>query len=358
MATFLTCANRTLIARDPEFAAVFSAVLAELGVPVTASSGAASAFRAWFDVSLRDMGWSNGKFTDRARGAAEDQLLATAALRLVARRAWAAAAGSVDALDAMLIGSIGRGEASCASDFDLLFVGNALVDLAPNGVDPAADEYERSDMLRARPWRNEFVQAARAAKYNFPGYSDKPDLKVVCADELWDQAGRLSSEQRIRHGTNALACGHELRTGAGAIGKLLDLSRKQPRDSQARHRITLMKHYLSNPDGMSRPHNAHGFLSQTWQAIMFFCNVPMHPRTPYWRAPMLVPLDAKGQRTWANAVHALYLMRRCDAPPPVTQEEMVRDAAKDLVRCARESFGLAANAAREISAVLDDPDAY
>jgi hypothetical protein len=352
--TYLTCANRQLIARDPEYSAVLLEVLTEGGVPVSSPGD----FGKWFEDSLHRTGWTDGRLIGRARLAAEDQILTTAALRLVARRAWSKAAGSVTALDSMLVGSIGRGESGSMSDFDFLFVGDTAADLSPNGMQPSDKENTRTDVMRARPWRDEFVGAARAAMYDFPKDAQKPDLKVICAAELWANPEVLVIEQRIRHGTNALACGHNLRDAAGAIDKLLAFGARQDRSEQARHRIRLMRHYLSNPADISRPHNAHGFLSQMWQAIVFFCNVSVRPRTPYWQVPTLVVFDQKGQRSWANAVNALRLMRQCDGPPPRTEEAMIVEGARDLLRCARASFGLADGAAQEISAVLDEADAY
>lgn len=344
---------------DPAFRPLLDALFLETGVPEV-SPGKPTAFAPWFEQSLQDNGWRDPKLISRARRAAEDQLLTTAALRLVGLRAWGAAASGVPGLDVMLIGSIGRAEAGAMSDFDLLFVGPTRAALPPNGMKESDDERTRTDAMRARPWRDAFVTAARAAKYDFPNDPRKPDLKVICVDELWDRTTppALSSEQRRRHGANALACGHELPGAAGALAGLLDFARRQAHEEYARHRISNMRRYISDPWDLSRPHNVHGFLSQAWQAIVFFCDLPVRPRTPYWRVPTLVPFDAQAERRWANAMYALYLQRQCDADVPVIDFGIVRDAVVDLVRCTEASFGLQSAAAQQIREVIENADAY
>lgn len=323
-------------------------VLQECDVPLVWGATWMKEFIAWFTNELQTKGIDRA-FHLRLAEAAADQVRMTAVGRFIGTKAWSAAEPQVHRLDAAFLGSLGRCEAGSSSDFDILFAGVSAAELKANGVDVADIEARRAILMRARPWCTTFRDACIAEGYDFPEHP-KPDIRVIAPQtEFYAHACVVSSDDRTGHAANYLAAGYDLRAGA-AFAELVDYGKKQGSAKHGEHRLQLIHHYLDNANNDGRAHSAHGFVTQAWQAILFFTKRPLMPRTPYWKVPLILPLASRAsQQAWHDAMTELYIKRRSNG---IMVDGFVADGVAHLARCA-VAFGLDPSVARQILLAAD-----
>jgi hypothetical protein len=346
--TRISVPARDRIETLPAYRPYLDGVLTECAVPLTWSATWIADFASWFVDQLAANGIAP-PFEKNLAEAAADQLRMTAVMRFIGTTAWRAAEPEVPKFDAAFLGSIGRCEAGSSSDFDLLFAGADEAALTANGVAITDPQARRGVLMRGRPWCTTFRDACVAEQYQFPEWPDKPDLRVIAMTEFTSRTSVLTDDEKTANAANYTAAGYELRTSE-PFKALRAYAAKQGAAVHGAHRLKLMRHYLDNEEDDGRAHSAHGFLSQAWQAILFYVKRPMYPRTPYWKVPLIVPLDTRGgQQAWTDAMRELYLKRRSNA---VAVDGFIPDAVIYLARAAVR-IGLDPRLAREILAAAD-----
>lgn len=371
-----------LRAADPAAldAALSALILDAVGARGWPSGAGVGAFDAWFDAELARRGWSDPAERSVLIAGAREQLAWSAALRLISAAAMAAtqtalAGGS----DINLMGSIGRGEACRFSDHDFLAVaesdaemlelvgltGPAGARLAASRTSPVSKtkEDERSDGLRATRWMDDFVTAlVHDHSYALPfrgGVRREPDAYLVTVGDFSDRAILEHEDGFVRHGGNLMNSRFALRaTASRSEAVIAQVQKIARRGDLASHREVAMRRARERTTDDRRPRHAHGLLSQTWQALLFYLDGVQPPKMPYWAAPLRLDMDAEARNDWAAGIEAVMHGRRVDER--LGMPRLVLGAARALVRSVpvrttAATNGLDAKISARLRRILTDP---